>query len=1109
MNRIPRRDFIKVSSAMGAGLWLHGICIGAGQADSAPSQTAANGIPVLSSRSDVDDDPENAYSGAPQFGWSFFGDQTRVITKYPVNYPLHRHSLGISYTFYLLEDRSIEYPSLKANTDAILDAPIIPVIQFAKIGKINRVEENGERAIAHDPAKIQSFLKHYPNLIFGGGQVAEIDAGFARFFSDYYGRLPVGLGGKVFPSAYLDFIESNLKRSSVPYMKQEHNSGWGIHYMAQERAMSMSANQLFYRSRESIVLNLVAGRSASRQYPHPFGVQFSGQLNLELKNAEAVASNQDTPDYIIPPFRLGPNYGKSYALNRQMLYLSWLNEARFFKWETGEFIKVSGARNLPSPLGSFTAKAAKCISDFGRTGPVQAPIAIIREFANAWQPPEIQKAGKITFRIVGDSQYSAGDYQMHGLMDFFYPHYLQSEMIYEKTMGEDFALVPTPYGSSIDLLLSDVRKEALARYGLLVWGGVPPESPSVVRDKLLAHITTNRGRVVLFGATARSMFPEWFAEQPPTSVAQGATIAYGDRTFPESSGFLLESLRDGLDTKKLDLKVLATVGGKPLIVECLGGLVLVLSDYGLNQAEYLSPAVARWQPNQLITELPYKLLTHATQLLADEAAKKTLFSVDNTNLHYVVTRPQSGEYVLGLFNDKLNSESFHITSHIGPITSIAEVKLDDGKDALKSAAGGAAYAPPGLRKSPDLPLNYGLSDDQHIEGRDVRLFRIRVQESGVKELPVIRYPNRPANRVLAAAGLESIRHYLQGIPSFLEWFDGIKVDADALLSVDDSWIVEQAHWLDRRGVRVAVDGTEIGDEKAVLVIAKLSLLKRAPKDLIIAAPSRNLETSAARAGVRLLAPSVVNRLSQKDHTFNEKADLNVLDLHYQNEEDLYCDLLHLAFHQDVPSLRGKRVPSGLEAPLLAAEGLRDDVCDAGLNLFCLKDVIQRHRVELRKFKGIKVDSTYLLSKTSAALSEDAVALTGVNLKVVVDMRPDQIHFDRIAFYPHIPNYDSGMKLYGQIIDKMKTLGARDLILRLADVGDMRDKEKYIKQRDATWDAFAALAAEQGINLHLTFETKLKFSDLADFSRPNVFVLEGSKGKPSPYVKQRPKRKKQP
>jgi hypothetical protein len=38
--------------------------------------------------------------------------------------------------------------------------------------------------------------------------------------------------------------------------------------------------------------------------------------------------------------------------------------------------------------------------------------------------------------------------------------------------------------------------------------------------------------------------------------------------------------------------------------------------------------------------------------------------------------------------------------------------------------------------------------------------------------------------VLAVAGLEDIRHCLQGMSSFFQWFDGIKVDAEALLSVD-------------------------------------------------------------------------------------------------------------------------------------------------------------------------------------------------------------------------------------------------------------------------------------------------------------------------------------
>ena len=189
---------------------------------------------------------------------------------------------------------------------------------------------------------------------------------------------------------------------------------------------------------------------------------------------------------------------------------------------------------------------------------------------------------------------------------------------------------------------------------------------------------------------------------------------------------------------------------------------------------------------------------------------------------------------------------------------------------------------------------------------------------------------------------------------------------------------------------------------------------------------------------------------------------------------------------------------------MAAEGLRDDVCDAGPGLSRLKDFIGCHRAELGRFKYLKIDSTYLLSKTSAALTEDIAALEGLDIKVVVDMRPDQIHFARIAFYPHIPNYDLGMKLYAEIIDRMKTLGAKDLIIRIQDEGAMRNKEKYIRQRDETWNTFAALAARQGINLHFTFETTLKFSELANFSRPNVFVIEGSKGTLSPYVKHRPR-----
>lgn len=262
-------------------------------------------------------------------------------------------------------------------------------------------------------------------------------------------------------------------------------------------------------------------------------------------------------------------------------------------------------------MGTFAARAAKLIEDFGPVGPVQTPIALISEFSNTWRPPSIEFGNRIEFTILGNSPYAPGDYQMHGIRDLFYPHYLQTEKIYADPMGEDYAISPTPYGESMDFLLSDVRQEAFSRYGLVIWTGVPPMAPSMVRDKLLGHIRENGGRVVLFGAAARSMFPEWFQNDQAEKIASGAHVVHGGKTFTETADFTLEKLKDGVDAKIPSLNVLATVNGKPLIVECMGGLVLALSDYGINSTAALDPSAARWSPGQLVTEIPHTLLNHA------------------------------------------------------------------------------------------------------------------------------------------------------------------------------------------------------------------------------------------------------------------------------------------------------------------------------------------------------------------------------------------------------------------------------------------------------------------------------------------------------------------
>ena len=176
----------------------------------------------------------------------------------------------------------------------------------------------------------------------------------------------------------------------------------------------------------------------------------------------------------------------------------------------------------------------------------------------------------------------------------------------------------------------------------------------------------------------------------------------------------------------------------------------------------------------------------------------------------------------------------------------------------------------------------------------------------------------------------------------------------------------------------------------------------------------------------------------------------------------------------------------------------NDFFYAGPGISDLAALLGHHREGFKRFAGVKIDSTYLLSRTRAALENDRAALSECGLGVIVDLRRDQMHFDRIAFYPHIPNYAAGMALFGQIVDKMRVLGATDLIARVYDSGDMRNDAKSVEQRDRTWVEFARQAGEKGIRLHLVCDKGIRFSSAAALDSPNVLVIAGAKGAPSPY-----------
>jgi len=190
----------------------------------------------------------------------------RPIAEYAFMMPAHRYTLGIDYRFFMIETSEFHHPPKKA----LEDKPPVPTVVFAKVGKINAEAESGERARAYDLDKtIKPFLGKYFHTIFGGGQVAEVDAIINWQYKHYFGRLPAGAGGAVFPAAYFDFLESNLKRGAAHYMTQQHNCARATHYVASQRVMSLGSAQLFYRHNQVIVPSLTALRSAARHTRFP------------------------------------------------------------------------------------------------------------------------------------------------------------------------------------------------------------------------------------------------------------------------------------------------------------------------------------------------------------------------------------------------------------------------------------------------------------------------------------------------------------------------------------------------------------------------------------------------------------------------------------------------------------------------------------------------------------------------------------------------------------------------------------------------------------------------------------------------------------------------
>jgi hypothetical protein len=478
--------------------------------------------------------------------------------------------------------------------------------------------------------------------------------------------------------------------------------------------------------------------------------------------------------------RGSPTKGTSLALLKRLLYSHILYNSMVVGFENGWF-----DGDQLSPIGRIQQSAQKWVRETGPPGVMQTQIGLMTDFYAGWFFPSYDK---ILYRVWGNLPYAPGDYLANNVLGMLYPGYQDSSFFHDER-GFNTA---TPYGDSADFLLSDAPGWLLERYPVLVVAG-ELSGGAEVRDKLQAYAAQG-GKLFITAGSLRNL---------PGGLAgiesAGRTIRFnGDQQISIGA----DSITEGQPFDLLPLqapsgaRILAKAGSTPAVVQMpLGkGLVTVFaSPFGLGAESAVKETIVRAENTPLPN--PYPILRHVHDILDQAFQSQKLFDAGE-GLSLIVCRRGTGDYTLGIANNSLEELPFRIVSHVGAIQAIDELPLDQSE---KQAVG---YLPEGFENA-----KIGVSGKDTIAGADIRIFRVRVQESGVEEIAHATPPQNPTNRFLPLRGMNPIKDEILLRPTFFQHFDGVAVDWKYVASRDQSALKQEAAWIGLQKVRIVVDLT--------------------------------------------------------------------------------------------------------------------------------------------------------------------------------------------------------------------------------------------------------------------------------------------------------------
>ena len=400
-------------------------------------------------------------------------------------------------------------------------------------------------------------------------------------------------------------------------------------------------------------------------------------------------------------------------------------------------------------------------------------------------------------------------------------------------------------------------------------------------------------------------------------------------------------------------------------------------------------------------------LDHRVKEYLDSVFKTTrIFSLTDS-LGFITNTEQDNSYLLGVYNHALVSKPLEIKCNIGVIKKIEELIP------FRDLTNEPGYFPEGYEKT-----LLGLSDEKHIAAGDVRLFRIEVEEKKHKiaRLPKESLEKRKTNTLLSVKTLIGLSEQLQTMPTFFDHFSGIAVPWKTIPDIDSMKFSEDCWWYNLKQMQIAV----LFDQ------AFINALKN--NETILEQLSNTLMSSGYVTHLVFpkifdaeIKKKIVSKFSQCEVSeFGNKNLIDIFDRPFNNWNDIYhhlkADIKKSAPNQKITTeqvtlFHGKVKPENRNYYFSHHDNSKD-----------ISDLLLENVEFISTFGGIKIDATYLYSRSMEKCIHEMEKIGEIGMDILVDFTREFNNYPDMTWMSELTHsYKRSVEIYKQIFLKMKAM----------------------------------------------------------------------------------------